>query len=86
MSKRPYKPEVRQEYDLVHLIESFGSEDECHEYLEHLRWPNGVECPRCSSTKISRIAKRNQCELFRERRIYRSHLCSARRLHFRRWR
>ena len=58
--KRAYKPEVRQEFDLVDLVESFGSEDQCHEYLEHLRWPNGLECPRCSSSKISRIAKRRQ--------------------------
>jgi transposase-like protein len=57
---RPYKPETRQEFDLVELIESFGSEDRCHEYLEHLRWPNGIACPRCSSEKISRIAKRRQ--------------------------
>jgi transposase-like protein len=46
--------------DLCELIEQFGSEDRCREYLEGLRWPNGVECPRCQSTKISRIAKRNQ--------------------------
>jgi transposase-like protein len=54
------KPEVRQEYDLCELVASFGTEDQCHEYLEHLRWPNGIECPRCSSQKISRIAKRRQ--------------------------
>ena len=57
---RPYKPETRQEYDLVGLIERFGSEDQCHEFLEHLRWPKGVRCPRCNSDKISRIAKRRQ--------------------------
>jgi transposase-like protein len=57
---RPYKPETRQEYDLVGLIERFGSEDECHAFLEHLRWPKGVRCPRCDSDKISRIAKRRQ--------------------------
>jgi transposase-like protein len=56
----PYKPDVDQEYDLVELIEQFGSEDKCHEYLEGLRWPDGVECPRCESTKISRIVKRRQ--------------------------
>jgi transposase-like protein len=49
-----------QEYDLVELIEQFGSEDKCHEYLEDLRWPDGVRCPRCDSEKISRIAKRRQ--------------------------
>jgi transposase-like protein len=54
------KPEVRQEYDLCELIETFGTEDQCHEFLEHLRWPNGIACPRCSSDKISRIAKRRQ--------------------------
>jgi transposase-like protein len=46
--------------DLPELIERFGSEDKCHDYLEELRWPNGVECPRCASKKISRIAKRRQ--------------------------
>lgn len=56
----PYKPDVDQEYDLVELIEQFGSEDKCHDYLEGLRWPGGVECPRCQSKKISRIAKRRQ--------------------------
>jgi transposase-like protein len=54
------KPEVRQEYDLCKLMESFGGEDQCHEYLEDLRWPDGVNCPRCESKKISRIAKRRQ--------------------------
>jgi len=49
-----------KEFDLVDLIERFGSEDRCHEYLEGLRWPDGVECPRCASKKISRIAKRRQ--------------------------
>jgi transposase-like protein len=57
---RPYKPETVQEYDLVALIEEFGSEDKCHEYLEDLRWPDGVTCPRCESKKISRIVKRRQ--------------------------
>lgn len=49
-----------QEFDLVELIEQFGSEDKCHDYLEGLRWPDGVKCPRCDSDKISRIAKRRQ--------------------------
>ncbi|HEY8309350.1 MAG TPA: IS1595 family transposase [Gemmatimonadaceae bacterium] len=42
------------------LIERFGSEDKCHAYLEELRWPDGVKCPRCQSDKISRIVKRRQ--------------------------
>lgn len=48
------------EVDLPKLIERFGSEDKCHAYLEELRWPDGVRCPRCDSDKISRIVKRRQ--------------------------
>jgi transposase-like protein len=54
------KPEPRQEFNLTELIERFGSEDRCHAYLEELRWPDGIRCPRCDSDKISRIAKRRQ--------------------------
>ncbi len=46
--------------NLVNLIERYGSEDKCRAYLEDLRWPDGVSCPRCESKKISRIVKRNQ--------------------------
>ena len=46
--------------DLVALIEEFGSEDKCREYLEQLRWPDGIKCPRCTSSRISRIKKRDQ--------------------------
>src|SRR5215211_2672184 len=48
------------EFNLPELIERFGSEDKCHAYLEELRWPDGVRCPRCESDKISRITKRRQ--------------------------
>src|SRR4051812_46842193 len=46
--------------NLPDLIERFGSEDKCRAYLEALRWPDGVECPRCEGPPISRIPKRNQ--------------------------
>jgi transposase-like protein len=46
--------------NLVKLVEDFGSEDRCRSYLEELRWPDGVSCPRCGGKTISRIAKRNQ--------------------------
>ena len=46
--------------NLPTLIENFRSEDKCREYLENLRWPRGIECPRCEGTTISRIRKRNQ--------------------------
>jgi len=46
--------------NLPKLIEDFGSEDRCRAYLEELRWPDGVWCPRCGGATISRIVKRNQ--------------------------
>ena len=46
--------------NLCSLIEQFGSEDRCRAYLEALRWPDEVVCPRCQSDKISQIVKRNQ--------------------------
>src|SRR5207247_9154025 len=60
MERRSQPPETVQAVDLTKLIERYGSEDKCHAYLEDLRWPDGVECPRCQSKKISRIAKRRQ--------------------------
>ncbi len=48
--------------NLPDLIEQFRSEDKCREYLEDLRWPDGVRCPRCGNDSVSRIEKRNQWE------------------------
>jgi transposase-like protein len=45
---------------LTALLDRFRSEEKCRAYLEELRWPEGVRCPRCQSDKISRIVKRNQ--------------------------
>jgi transposase-like protein len=54
------KPYVKGAMNLIRLVERFQSEAKCRAYLEELRWPDGVRCPRCHSEKISRIAKRNQ--------------------------
>jgi len=48
------------EMNLVELIKDFADEDRCRAYLEKLRWPSGVECPRCESVKVYRIVKRDQ--------------------------
>jgi transposase-like protein len=38
-------------------------EDRCRMFLEQLRWPEGVRCPRCDASKgISRIESRGQFE------------------------
>ena len=46
---------VKQDINLINLVERYHDEDNCRAYLEELRWPNGVACTRCGSTSISRI-------------------------------
>lgn len=33
----------------------YGTDDRCRELLERLRWPEGVICPRCKDTRVSRL-------------------------------
>lgn len=58
MKKKP----VKQEMNLMKLMRDFDTDIECRTYIEKLRWPEGIRCPRpeCKSQKISRIKKRNQ--------------------------
>ena len=51
---------MKPQMDLMKLMEAFDTETECREYLEGLRWPKGLECPRCKGKTISRIQKRDQ--------------------------
>ena len=51
---------MKEAIDLCELMERYGDEQSCRTYLEHLRWPNGVQCPKCSGKKISSILKRDQ--------------------------
>ena len=46
--------------NLPELIERFHSEERCRSYLEGLRWPDGIECPRCQSNRVSPIKDRAQ--------------------------
>ncbi|HXR48836.1 MAG TPA: IS1595 family transposase [Candidatus Limnocylindrales bacterium] len=46
--------------NICKLVEEFNSEQKCREYLEGLRWPHGVECPRCKSKEIARVKERDQ--------------------------
>jgi len=46
---------TKQEINLISLVEKYSNEDACRAYLEELRFPNGVACPRCGSMGISRI-------------------------------
>jgi transposase-like protein len=46
--------------NLCSLIEQFGNEEKCREYLEVMRWRDGIKCPRCKHDQISAIANRTQ--------------------------
>ena len=41
-------------------MDRFGTEETCREYLEKLRWPSGVACPRCGDMSVSEITTRDQ--------------------------
>ena len=43
---------------LQQAIVYFSDPDNCLNYVVARRWPNGVECPRCQSKKVSRIKAR----------------------------
>jgi len=46
--------------DLCELVERFPDDQKCRNYLEHLRWRDGVRCPKCSGVRVSSILKRDQ--------------------------
>jgi transposase-like protein len=51
---------MKQDMDMMKLMEAFDTEPECRVYLEELRWPDGISCPRCGGKTISRIKARDQ--------------------------
>ncbi len=38
--------------NLLTIVDEYGTDAECRELLEKLRWPAGVTCPRCASTEV----------------------------------
>ena len=45
--------------NLALLIERFGNDATCRKTLERLRWPKGVQCPRCQGKGFSRVRERD---------------------------
>lgn len=54
------KSSFKSDINLVNLIERFGSDEKCRAYLTELRWPHGVQCPRCKWKGVSHLAERDQ--------------------------
>src|ERR1700726_96562 len=57
---------------LKQAIEYFADAKHCREYLVAMRWPNGVECPRCGSKNVKLSEKHNrwQCGSHHPRRQF----------------
>ena len=51
------KNKVKQEINLISLVDKYHNEDDSRAYLEGLRWPDGITCPHCGSKSISRVQK-----------------------------
>jgi transposase-like protein len=49
---------------LIDVYSTFSTDEECRELLKRLRWPLGVECPRCKCKKITKLEaqKRFECD------------------------
>lgn len=45
----------KQDMNMMKLMEQFGTEAECRDALEALRWHDGVTCPRCGAKGVSRL-------------------------------
>src|SRR6266853_1740065 len=46
--------------NLVELVQKFADDEKCRAYIEALRWPKSVTCPRCKGEKVYSILKRDQ--------------------------
>lgn len=49
---------IKAEMDLTKLVKL--DDEKCRDRLTEIRWPNGVECPRCHSHHITHVYKRHQ--------------------------
>ena len=47
---------------LVDAVRYFGEPDVAFNFMRQLRWPEGVKCPRCQTTKVSFISTRKTWE------------------------
>src|SRR2546430_17052189 len=45
---------------ILDITKEFSEEEACLDYLEKLRWPQGVTCVKCGEKKISRILTRGK--------------------------
>ncbi|MGH9733694.1 MAG: IS1595 family transposase [Candidatus Acidiferrales bacterium] len=52
---------------LIDVTRQFKTDDDCLDYLEKMRWPNGVCCIECGSLNVSRITRESKTKNKRTR-------------------
>src|SRR5271169_3065923 len=53
--------------NLIDVTKSLATEDQCLDFLERMRWPEGVRCPLCGNDKVSRIVRKTASKNKRDR-------------------
>lgn len=53
--------------NLIDVTIEFSTEDKSLDYLEKMRWPNGIACIECGSMKVSRITRETKSKNKRKR-------------------
>jgi transposase-like protein len=53
---RPKHPKAVHQLTVKQFEDLFKTEDDCIRYLIARRWPQGVRCPRCSSTRVYEVS------------------------------
>jgi DNA-directed RNA polymerase subunit RPC12/RpoP len=48
--------------NLIELTTKIDSEEKARTFLEKMRWPNGIRCPRCGHEHISRLHNQDKYE------------------------
>jgi len=43
--------------NLIDVAKQFGTPEACNDFLEKMRWPEGVECVHCGSKRVSKYVK-----------------------------
>lgn len=52
---------------LIDITRQFNTDEKCLDYLEAMRWPNGICCIACGSTRVSRITRESKTKNKRTR-------------------
>ncbi len=47
---------------ITDVFQLYSTDEQCRELLKRLRWPNGIECPRCKSKSVSNISTQKKFE------------------------